>query len=124
MIQPLVLEGTLDLLGSCFFSIHKLYFFFKFENSKNIFKIWTVIFVIFIFDIYVERITGSNLFGFGKIQIDGVLQPHGQRIVSFFKTEPIAGAFVTGYIFIVSGYLIDSFKKKESLESLYHFCYC
>ena len=63
-----------------------------------------------------ERITGSNLFGFGKTQIDGVLQPHGMRIVSFLKTEPIAGAFVTGFIFIVSGYLIDSFKKKEKLR--------
>tara|TARA_X000000950_G_scaffold114047_1_gene143453 strand:- start:1768 stop:3039 length:1272 start_codon:yes stop_codon:yes gene_type:complete len=97
------------------------FIFFRFKNSKNIFKIWTVIFVIFIFDIYVERITGSNLFGFGKIQIDGVLQPHGQRIVSFFKTEPIAGAFVTGFIFIISGYLIDSFKKKESLRVLISF---
>ena len=94
------------------------FIFFKFKKSKNIFKIWTIVFVILILDIYVERITGSNLFGFGKTQIDGVLQPHGLRIVSFFKTEPIAGAFATGFIFMVSGYLIDSFKKKKNLRIL------
>ena len=43
------------------------------------------------FDIYVERFTGSNLLGYGKVQIDG-LQPHGLRVV-VFKTEPIAGHF-------------------------------
>ena len=43
------------------------------------------------------------------------------RIVSFFKTEPIAGAFTTGFIFIVSGYLIDSFKKKEKLRIIISF---
>ena len=70
------------------------------------------------FDIYVERFTGSNLLGYGKVQIDGILQPHGLRVVSFFKTEPIAGAFVTGFIFTVLGYLIDSFKKKNNLRIL------
>ena len=64
-----------------------------------------------IVDIYVERYTGSNILGYGKIQIDGVLQPNGFRVVSFFKTEPIAGAFAAGFFFIISGYLINSLKK-------------
>ena len=92
------------------------FIFFKFKNNQQIFKIWTIVFVILIFDIYVERITGSNLLGFGKTQIDNVLQPHGMRVVSFFKTEPVAGGFATGFFFIVSGYLINIFKKKRDLR--------
>ena len=79
------------------------------------FKFWTLVFLLVIIDIYIERFTGSNLLGYGKIQIDGVLQPHGPRVVSFFKTEPIAGAFITGFFFIVSGYLIDIYKKVKTI---------
>ena len=89
--------------------------FYKLRNNDNLFKFWTLIFLVVIIDIYIERFTGSNLFGYGKMQIDGVIQPHGTRVVSFFKTEPIAGAFATGFIFIVSGFLIDSFKKKSTI---------
>ncbi len=92
--------------------------FYKFSFDKRLFKIWTIVLLLVIFDVYVERFTGSNLLGYGKVQIDGILQPHGLRVVSFFKTEPIAGAFVTGFIFIVLGYLIDSFKKKNNLRIL------
>ncbi len=87
--------------------------FHNFGSNKYIFKFWTIIFLLVITDIYIERFTGSNLLGFGKIQIDGVLQPHGPRVVSFFKTEPIAGAFVTGFIFIISGYIINNYKNKK-----------
>ena len=92
--------------------------FYKFGYDKRFFKIWTIVVLLVIFDIYIERLTGSNLLGYGKVQIDGVLQPHGLRVVSFFKNEPIAGAFVTGFVFIVLGYLIDSFKKKDNLRIL------
>ena len=95
----------------------------KFNYNKHLFKIWTAIFVFVMFDIYVERFTGSNLLGYGKVQIDGVLQPHGLRVVKFFKTEPIAGAFSTGFVFIILGYIIDSFKKKN-FRILYYFLYC
>ena len=81
--------------------------FYKFSNNKYLFKIWSSIFFLVIIDIYIEQFTGSNLLGYGKIQIDGVLQPHGPRVVSFFKTEPIAGAFATVIFFIVSGFLIN-----------------
>ena len=88
--------------------------FYKSVNKKYLFKFWTSVFLLVIIDIYIERFTGSNLLGYGKIQIDGVLQPHGPRVVSFFKTEPIAGAFITGFFFIVSGYLIDIYKKSKN----------
>ena len=45
------------------------------------------------FDIYVERFTGGNLLGYGKVQIDGVLQPHGLRVVSFLKPNQLLGHF-------------------------------
>ncbi len=100
------------------------FIFYKFSYDKRLFKIWTIVLLLVIFDIYIERLTGSNLLGYGKVQIDGVLQPHGLRVVSFFKTEPIAGAFSTGFVFIILGYIIDSFKKKKILEFFYYFLYC
>ena len=61
------------------------YLFFVFKKGPDTFKIWTVIFFIVLVDIYIERFTGSNIFGFGKIEIDGVPQPHGVRVVSFLE---------------------------------------
>ena len=92
--------------------------FYKFSYDKRLFKIWTIVLLLVIFDIYIERLTGSNLLGYGKVQIDGVLQPDGLRVVSFFKTEPIAGAFSTGFVFLILGYIIDSFKKKKNFRIL------
>ncbi len=94
------------------------YLFFVFEKSSNVFRIWTIIFFIVLVDIYVERFTGSNIFGFGKIEIDGVPQPHGARVVSFFRTEPIAGAFICGFTFIIVGYILNFLKSKNKLKSL------
>ena len=92
--------------------------FFYFRKSSNTFKIWTIIFFIVLIDIYIERFTGSNIFGFGKIEIDGVPQPHGARVVSFFRTEPIAGAFICGFTFIIVGYILNFLKSKNKLKSL------
>ncbi len=89
------------------------YLFFAIKISKKIFFIWTIIFLIFIFDVYFERFTGANIFGWGAISSNGVPQPHGERIVSFFKDEPIAGAFINGFIFIILGYLLNILKNKE-----------
>tara|TARA_B100001057_G_C22770180_1_gene919243 strand:- start:63 stop:1325 length:1263 start_codon:yes stop_codon:yes gene_type:complete len=89
------------------------YLFFISEKNKKIFFFWTTIFLVFIFDVYFERITGANIFGWGALSLDGVPQPHGNRIVSFFKDEPIAGAFINGFIFLISGYLLDILKYKK-----------
>ena len=89
------------------------YLFFINKNNSNIFKIWTTIFFIVLIDIYIERFTGSNILGFGKIEINGVPQPHGQRVISFFKDEPIAGAFICGFSFIVLGYILNSLRSKK-----------
>ncbi len=94
------------------------YLFFIFEKSSNTFKIWTIIFFVVLVDIYIERFTGSNIFGFGRIEIDGVPQPHGSRVVSFFRTEPIAGAFICGFTFIIVGYILNFLSTKNKLKTL------
>ena len=89
------------------------YIFFAIKTSAKIFFIWTIIFLIFIFDVYFERFSGANIFGWGAPTINGVPQPHADRIVSFFKDEPIAGAFINGFIFIILGYLLNVLKNKK-----------
>ena len=59
------------------------YFFSINKKNLNILKTWTIIFFIVLIDTYIERFTGSNIFGFGKLEIDGVPQPNGDRVMSF-----------------------------------------
>tara|TARA_B100000989_G_scaffold298405_1_gene287567 strand:- start:1379 stop:2362 length:984 start_codon:yes stop_codon:yes gene_type:complete len=92
------------------------YFFFINEKNSSYFKVWIAIFFIVLADVYVERFTGSNIFGFGKVEINGVLQPNGNRVMSFFKDEPIAGAFLCGFCFIVLGYILNFFKSQKIPE--------
>ena len=89
------------------------YLFYLTKNHKKIFNFWLFILSIFLFDIYFERFNGSNILGFGKIEIDGVLQPNGDRVVSFFKDEPIAGSFLTGYMFILLGFIFSKLDKNN-----------
>ena len=89
------------------------YFLYYFKSPQTIFKFWFLILIIFVTDVYIERFTGSNIVGFGKIEINGVLQPDGKRVVSFFKDEAIAGAYISGFIFLISGYILMLFKKKN-----------
>ena len=39
-------------------------------------------------------------------------QAYGPRVVSFFKDEPIAGAYIIGLLFLIIGYLSEIYKKK------------
>ena len=89
------------------------YLFFAIKSNTKIFFFWTIIFFIFIFDVYFERFTGTNIFGWGAASINGVPQPFGERIVSFFRDEPVAGAFINGFIFIILGYILNVIKEKK-----------
>ena len=89
------------------------YFFFINKKNSNFLKIWTTIFFIVLVDVYIERFTGSNIFGFGKLEIDGILQPNGNRVMSFFKDEPIAGAFLCGFCFIALGHILNHLKSQK-----------
>ena len=101
-----------------FFFLMINYLFFISEKSLNILKIWTLVFFIVLIDIYIERFTGSNILGFGGIQ--GDVQTRGYRVVSFFRTEPIPGAFICGFSFIVLGYIL-SFLKSNKIFKLFGF---
>ena len=70
-------------------------------------------FIIFVFDVYFERFSGSNIFGWGAKEINGIRQPDYDRIVSFFKNEPIAGAYLNGFIFLISGYCLSKLKNNK-----------
>ena len=85
------------------------YFFFKTRYNFSVFKVWTIIFFIFIFDVFFESFFGENLLGYGTLE-----SPHGTRIVSFFRDEPIAGAFINGLLFLVFGYIFLLLKKKNN----------
>ena len=74
------------------------YFFYYSSKSKKIFRWWFFILFIFTLDVYVEFFTGSNIFGFGDIEGE-----FGPRIVSFFKDEPVAGAYVLGFFLLIIG---------------------
>lgn len=88
------------------------YYFYFYQNKKNFFKLWTIIFVIFVFDVFLERFFGSNLFGWGGSELNGSTQFHEERVVSFFKDEPIAGGFLLGFIFLIFGNLLINKNKK------------
>ena len=92
------------------------YLFFISEKNLNILKIWSIVFFTVLIDIYIERFTGSNILGFGGIEND--IQTRGYRVVSFFKTEPIPGAFICGFSFIVIGFILNFLKEKRILKLL------
>ena len=97
------------------------YFFYIYKSNIKIFYTWTVIFIIFITDVYFERFLGSNIFGWGAEEINGVFQPYGPRIMSFFKDEPISGSFIHGFIFLISGFLFGFLKDKKKGFYIYFF---
>lgn len=81
---------------------------------KKVLGVWFLIISLVILDIYLERFSGQNILGFGE--------QYGERIVSFFKDEPIVGGYVNSFYLVVIGYLFDKHKnygqKKILLVSL------
>ena len=94
------------------------YLFFISEKNLSILKIWSIIFFVVLIDVYIERFTGSNILGFGGIENAINAQTRGYRVVSFFKTEPIPGAFLCGFSFIVVGFVLNFLKSKKILKLL------
>jgi len=81
------------------------YFFFKFEKLDKLFNIWLIVILVVSIDVFIEVIFGTNLVGFGDVH------PFKDRIVSFFKDEPIAGSFIYGFSFILIGYLFNKYSE-------------
>jgi len=81
------------------------YFFEDRGFLKKIFLVWMITISIVILDIYFESVTGTNVLGYGTEYINGIRQPNGNRVVSFFKDEPIVGGYIYGFYLIIIGYL-------------------
>ena len=102
-------EGIFRNLGFLRFIILfiAINFFFTISKSQSkFFNIWSTIILIIIFDSFIEFSFGKNLLGYG----DGL---YADRIVSFFKDEPIVGAFLLGFNFIIVGYFFEKFYKQD-----------
>ena len=81
--------------------------FFKISKNQFIFlNFWSLIILIVVFDSFIEFSFGKNLLGYG----DGL---YVDRIVSFFKDEPIVGAYLLGFNFIIVGYFFEKFYKQN-----------
>lgn len=102
------------------------YIFYISNTNLSIFKIWMIVFTILVLDVYLERFTGTNMLDWGASEINGVKQPDGLRIQSFFKDESIVGTFIHGFIFLIIGYLLTIFNKKNKINFLIYlliFCF-
>ena len=86
------------------------YFFYSSKKFRNIFKFWLIILVVFTADVYLEVITGKNILGYGE--------DSGQRVVSFFKDELIAGAFINSFFLVIIGYLFIDFDKRRKVVQI------
>ena len=81
------------------------YFFNSSNKSNNIFVFWSLIVIIVALDSFIEFSFGENILGYGE--------KYGDRIVSFFKDEPVVGAYLNAFIFIIIGYFFDKFIEKD-----------
>ena len=102
-------EGIYRNLGFLRFIILFIVINLFFTISNNQFKFlnfWSAIILIVVFDSFVEFSFGKNLLGYG----DGL---YNNRIVSFFKDEPIVGAYLLGFNFIIVGYFFEKFYKQN-----------
>ena len=61
------------------------YYFYISKKNFNFFTIWLIVLLVFVTDVYIERLSGTNIFGWGPAKFDGTLQPDGMRVVSFFQ---------------------------------------
>ena len=82
------------------------FFFFYHEYEKKLLDLWSLTLFIMIIDVFIEYFFATNLFGWGAYD-----QIYGDRITSFFKDEPIVGAYISGFIFLIFGHFLKRFNK-------------
>ena len=82
------------------------YFFHNNNFFIKIIIIWSIIITLVTVDTYIESISGKNILGYGEI--------YGNRIVSFFKDEPIVGGYINSFYLIIIGYLFTL--KKDTVN--------
>ena len=80
------------------------YFYYQKFFFKRMFLSWLLIILIIIFDVFIEYFYGKNILGYNSTG-------YGQRIVSFFKDEPVVGSYLFGFFFNFNWFFLKS--KKE-----------
>ena len=86
------------------------YFFNQELFFEKMIKIWMIILSIVILDVFIEFTFGKNLFGYGEL--------YGNRIVSFFKDEPIVGGYINGFFLIICGFVFNKYVKNNYFSFL------
>ena len=102
-------EGALRNFGFIRFVILFLAinYFYHISDQKNKFLIlWSIAIFIIVIDSIIEFTFGQNILGYGN-------EKYVDRIVSFFKDEPIVGAYLLGFIFIIIGFFFDNYFNKS-----------
>ncbi len=67
--------------------------------------------MIFCADVFIEFFSGSNILGFNS----GIYK---DRIVSFFRNEPVTGSFLYGFYLIIFGFCIHDFDNKNNFNKI------
>ena len=83
----------------------------KYEMLKKIMKIWLIIILVFIFDIFFEKLIGNNILGY--------ISPDGTRIVSFFKNELVVGGFVFCFGSAVASFYLSDHNAEKKFTTLF-----
>ena len=89
------------------------YFFNQKSFLKNMLIVWSLIITFILFDVFYESYSGKNIVGYGGYSV------YGDRIVSFFKDEPIVGGFIYGFYLIILGFLFFEYNQNKNLIVLF-----
>ena len=76
------------------------------EILRKVLKIWLLIIVIVVIDVFFEKINGFNLIGFKS--------PDATRITSFFYNENVVGTFLFSFGFITVTFFLQSDLNNKS----------
>ena len=98
---------NLGFIRIIIFFIFLNYFFFYYKNDKKLLDFWSLILCVLIVDVFVEYFFDRNLIGWGEKNLT-----YGNRITSFFIDEPVVGAYLAGFIFLIFGYFLKRYNKK------------
>ena len=101
------LSRNIGFIRLIIFFIFINYFFFYYKNNKKLLDFWSLILFVLIVDVFIEYFFGKNLFGWGDSH-----PVYGDRITSFFIDEPIVGAYLAGFTFLIFGHLLERYNKK------------
>ena len=87
------------------------YFFNKNNDLNKILKVWTIVILIVVIDIFIEKISGTNILGYSTPNPSG--SQSVERIVSFFEDEAIPGSYIYAFSFILIGFLLLKMDKSK-----------